>query len=218
MNSGRPVAPAASAANKPCTLLPKLFFEARHEAQARNACRRCPALIVCLRTESQLDDSTDLWGVLGGLTAVQRRALPVEEMLGNHPDLPAAWSLTRSRWQYRLRRLMASETSLAVVRDRLEQDHGVKVSVVTVAVAVWWLGGQMRTVTLPEGQGRRRIQLLREAYGGLLLKLQAQGVPHVDMAAYLGISQSQVQRLMQRLNRETPVSAEVLGETVGLAA
>jgi hypothetical protein len=217
--TGRPITPAASAAERPCTLMPaRVFFDPSQHAKARNACRRCPALIDCLRTEPTADAPVDVWSVLGGLTSVQRRRLRLEEMLGNRPDLPVARSLTRSRWQCTLRRLMTSETSVAAICDCLEQDHGMKASVVTVAVALWWLGGQMRTVALPEGEGRRQIQLLREARGGDLLRLQEQGVSYTDLADYLGLSRVQVQRLMQRLNRETPAAAAAGVEMVGLAA
>ncbi|SFP01225.1 WhiB family transcriptional regulator, redox-sensing transcriptional regulator [Amycolatopsis arida] len=69
---------------------PELFFPvsdmgpgARQTAQAKAVCARCPARIECL--EYALDNGLD-FGVFGGTTERERRALKRQRQLGSRPN------------------------------------------------------------------------------------------------------------------------------------
>ncbi|MGW5529461.1 WhiB family transcriptional regulator [Streptomyces xanthochromogenes] len=221
---GRPIAPAVSSGDRPCKTVSKpfeAFYESADQLRARVACRRCPVLTDCLRASLDADESLYAWGIFGGLTPEQRRALRVEEVLGNVADLAVARILARGQWGYRLRAMLELGRTYEEMRTCLEREFRVKASTVTVRVAVWWLGGSGRVLPRPDtADGRRVPQRLREDHGELLLKLQGMDLRQRDIAAYLEVQERQVQYCLARLNREIRQAAQtaVAVQTVGLAA
>ncbi|MEU6054281.1 WhiB family transcriptional regulator [Streptomyces xanthochromogenes] len=222
---GRPIAPAVSGDSRPCGSveeLDKVFYGDGGQTNAWSVCRRCPVLTTCLREGLALDERLYAWGVFGGLTAEQRRALRVEEQLGNVPDLAIARILSRGQWGYRLRSMMQRGLTCEQMRAALERRFGARAATVTVRVAVWWLGGNASVLPKPGAADRRRVtQRLREDHAELLFQLQDMGLKQRDIAAYLEVRERQVQYCMQRLNREARAaesSDAAVAETVGLAA
>lgn len=150
--------------------------------QARDVCVKCPVLVKCLRDRQAKDDKSYQWGVGGGLSAVQRRVLVMEELLGNRPDLDTARLLVSPQWMYRVRNLSSARWSLDGIVDGLRED-GLDVTTVTVRVAVWWLGGEGSRM----GRGRSWRRQLHDDHVGTITELRAKGARLSDIALYLGV-------------------------------
>ncbi|MFJ1827413.1 WhiB family transcriptional regulator [Streptomyces sp. NPDC088178] len=158
-----------------------------HKERARALCVGCPVIVECLNNQRQSDDVIYRWGVGGGLDPEQRRALELEELLGNVPNLAMAKVLVSPRWLYRLRQLKAGCRSLEGIAAVLRKD-GLLVDVVTVRVAVWWSGGQgSRMARLGPGDRRSWRAQLRDDYADVIVALHERGARRADIAAYLGI-------------------------------
>ncbi|MGW1814201.1 WhiB family transcriptional regulator [Streptomyces sp. NPDC002125] len=171
---------------------PEDFFTTTKAGQdrARSLCATCPVIVECLRDQQAKDEDIYRWGIGGGLSAAQRRALGVEARLGQYPDLESARLLISPRWSYRLRRLMSTCYSLEGMVRSLAKD-GLNVDTVTVRVAVWWMGGTgSRMTRLAPSDPRGWSVQLREDYADMVVRLAEMKVRHADIAAYLGISGS----------------------------
>ncbi|WP_329047041.1 WhiB family transcriptional regulator [Streptomyces sp. NBC_01422] len=150
-------------------------------ARARGVCRRCPVLVECLENQQAMDGNSYQWGVGGGLSAAQRRALVMEAALGNHPNLVLARLLVSPRWSRRVRDLGSSRGSLAGIVDGL-REKGLMVDVVTVRVAVWWLGGDGSRMV----RGTHWRRQLRD-HLDTVITLREKGARFTDIALYLGL-------------------------------
>ncbi|NEC17912.1 WhiB family transcriptional regulator [Streptomyces parvus] len=155
------------------------------QKRAREACVQCPVIVECLRQTRAFDDGTYRWGIGGGLDGLQRRALELEEWLGNRPNLEMARLLVSPVWLGRLVRLRSSCGSLDGMVRALRGD-GLMVDVVTVRVAVWWSGGQA-----PRVAWRGDTRSMRAVVGGELLedvlRLRSRGARYADIAGWMGV-------------------------------
>ncbi|MEU5490298.1 WhiB family transcriptional regulator [Streptomyces sp. NPDC020196] len=149
--------------------------------RARAVCMQCPVLVECLRDRQAKDDKSYQWGVGGGLSAVQRRVLAVEALLGNRPNLVMARLLVSPQWSYRLRNLSSARWSLGGVVQGLRED-GLMVDLVTVRVAVWWLGGEGSRLA----RGRHWRHQLRD-HLDLIVALREKGARFLDIAVFFGV-------------------------------
>ncbi|RIH58128.1 hypothetical protein D3C59_37130, partial [Streptomyces sp. SHP22-7] len=115
----------------------------------------------------------DLTGVVGGLTAVQRRALRVELLLGNRPDLGQARLLASFRWAAVVGPVRDWPADLVAKELR---KYGVLATPVTVRVALWWTGAKA-TVLRPRQPGDRRSQWerVRDECEDLVARLRDRG-------------------------------------------
>ncbi|MFE1515825.1 WhiB family transcriptional regulator [[Kitasatospora] papulosa] len=160
------------------------FIESKAGIQrARAVCVKCPVLVECLLNQQVKDkgDRTYQWGVGGGLSAVQRRVLAVEALLGNRPNLVMARLLVSPQWSYRLRNLSSARWSLDGVVQGLRED-GLMVDLVTVRVAVWWLGGEGSRLA----RGRHWRHQLRD-HLDLIVALREKGARFLDIAVFFGV-------------------------------
>ncbi|MBJ6623544.1 WhiB family transcriptional regulator [Streptomyces sp. DHE17-7] len=172
------------------------FFSDTVDSQraALAVCRRCPMTATCLRDAMDYQGSSeyDLTGVVGGLTAVQRRALRVELLLGNRPDLGQARLLASFRWAAVVGPVRDWPADLVAKELR---KYGVLATPVTVRVALWWTGAKA-TVLRPRQPGDRRSQWerVRDECEDLVARLRDRGFGNRDVAAYLGISEDGLSR------------------------
>ncbi|MFJ1900459.1 WhiB family transcriptional regulator [Streptomyces sp. NPDC088115] len=165
------------------------FFSTSTAAKkrARALCVGCPVIVECLKNQRQSDGAIYRWGVGGGLDPDQRRALELEELLGNVADLGMARVLVSPRWLHRLKSLRSRCRSLEAVVAALRED-GLIVDEVTVRVAVWWSGGEgARMARLAPDDRRSWRQQLRDDYADVVVALHERGARRADIAAYLGI-------------------------------
>jgi hypothetical protein len=162
------------------------------QARVQGICRGCPVLTTCLQDAIGYEASDYAWGIAGGLTHLQRRALRVEAVLGNVPDLEQAQVLASPMFAGFMHtwRDWPAETVAAELRS-----IGVSTSPVTVRVALWWSGGK-GSVLPPRQEGDRRVtwERVRDECQELVARLREAGVNRVDEAAYLGVSHDQVER------------------------
>lgn len=186
------------------------FFVESHAAmqRARAVCVKCPVLAECLPDQQAKDkrDRTYQWGVGGGLSATQRRALAMEAVLGNRPNLRMARLLVSPRWSYRLRNLNSACWSLDGIVEGLRGD-GLMVDAVTVRVAVWWLGGKGARMS----RGRPWRRQLRDDHLGTIITLRERGARFLDVAVFLGVPEvngaKAISELMQRVTAEAEMAA-----------
>lgn len=168
------------------------FFDDRPGTQARiqAICRRCPVRLNCLSDALRYEqDNAMRWGVVGGLTTVQRRALRCEALLGSRPHLGQARMLASPMWASRMMPLRQRGLSPQEMAVEL-REHGVIASPVTVRVAVWWAGGKGGVVPrrLP-GDERQLWELVRDGCREVVDRLRGMGVGRRDVAAYLLVSE-----------------------------
>jgi WhiB family redox-sensing transcriptional regulator len=175
--------------------------------RARALCAKCPVIAECLIEHRATDEEIYRWGIGGGLDAHQRRALEMEELLGNHADLALAQLLISPRWLLRLQDLRSSCRSLQEVTRKLRLD-GLLVNEVTVRVAVWWSGGHGSRMAwnCPTDLRPLRSQI-REDYMDVVLELRAAGARQSDIAAYLGVPGSQGSQAIAKALRAVEVAA-----------
>ncbi|MFD9249566.1 WhiB family transcriptional regulator [Streptomyces bottropensis] len=180
--------------------------------RARARCHQCPVLASCLQQALRLEGMAGYtWGVAGGLTADQRRALRCHILLGDAPDMKVAREITSLRWRhvlYPLRYEGASPSEMAVF---LNTEFGFAASPATVRLAVWWLGGKAPVMAC-RGDGDRRWdwQWVRDECGDVVERLQKAGASRTDIGAYLGVSRNSVQRAEEdRMRRERAAGTTV---------
>lgn len=187
-----------------------LFFDESKAGvqQAQAVCVTCPVLVECLRDQQtkDKDDRSYQWGVGGGLSTVQRRALAVEALLGNQPNLAIARLLVSPQWARRLRKPRTAWRPLGEIVQGLRKD-GLMVDVVTVRVAVWWLGGEGSRMA----RGRHWRHQLRDEHLDTIVALRGKGARFLDIAVFLGVPEvngaKAISEMMQRVTAELEMAA-----------
>lgn len=176
--------------------------------QAQAVCVQCPVLVECLRDQQVKDQAEKFyrWGVGGGLSAVQRRALAVEALLGNRPNLAMSRLLVSPQWARRVRKPRAPWRPLDEIVEGLRKD-GLMVDMVTVRVAVWWLGGDGARMAV----GRPWRHQLRKDHLDTVVELRGMGVRFLDIAVFLGVPEvsgaKAVSELMLAVSAEREMAA-----------
>lgn len=169
------------------------FFSDAAGTQQRmqTLCRGCPVRPACaadiLRYEG---DFYMRWGIFGGLTPLQRRALRCETLLGNVPNLEQAAELASPAWTSKLIPLRHRGLNPEEIAAEIRKKHGVIAAPVTVRVAVWWAGG--KGSVLPrrwQGDRRRLWELVRDECRHIVDELRALDAGSRDIAAYLQVSE-----------------------------
>jgi len=158
-------------------------------------CRGCPVRLTCLDDALRYEgDSYMRWGVVGGLTTIQRRALRCEALLGNRPNLAQARQLASPVWASRMMPLRQRGLSPQDMAVELRK-HDVIASAVTVRLAVWWAGGKGGIVPRRQpGDSRHTWELVRDECRDIVLRLRGLGVGNRDLAAYLLVSEDALGR------------------------
>ncbi|MEU7338647.1 WhiB family transcriptional regulator [Streptomyces sp. NPDC007074] len=181
---------------------------ARIQTKVQGICRGCRVRTTCLTDITSYEqDGYMVWGVAGGLTTVQRRALRVERLLGNVPNLEQARLLASPKWAG----LMAGmrDWPAAAVAAELRKRQ-VLVTPVTVRLALWWTGGN-GGVLLPKQDGDRRHtwERVRDESQDTVDRLRELGLGNRDVAAYLMVSEDALSRAITvwRANAGTAVAA-----------
>lgn len=176
---------------------PKLFFSDSklEREQARAVCRSaCPVIAECLSWHRRQEETEGAaagayrFGIAGGLMPDQRRALVMEELLGQRPNYAMARRLVSARAVQHLRDLYkARGRSLAGVTETLRQDFGLLVDEVTVRVALWWAGlDGSRVERAAQGDERLMGQRLVDEYADVVMQLRDAGATQYQVAWYLG--------------------------------
>jgi hypothetical protein len=174
--------------------------------RARALCAKCPVIAECLLEHRATDEEIYRWGIGGGLDAHQRRALDVEELLGNHPNLDLARLLISPRWLLRLQDLRSSCRSLQGMTMVLQLE-GLQVDEVTVRVAVWWSGGHGSRMEWNRPDDERPLRAQIRDYMDVVLALRAAGARQSDIAAYLGVPGSQGSKAIANALKDAEVAA-----------
>lgn len=190
-----------SAACQGCDL--EEFFKDQNRTQERvqRICRGCPVRSECLADAVAYERDSYRWGVVGGLTTIQRRALRCEELLGNVPNLRQARMLASPVWASRMMRLRLRGLTPAQIAVEL-RGHRVIASAVTVRVAVWWAGGKGGVMPLRgSGNGRQLWELVRDECRDVVDALQGLGAGSRDIAAYLQVSTDALSKAMTAWNK-----------------
>lgn len=198
----RPMKPAArttdwrdSAACQGCDV--EEFFDDRPGTQERIAriCRGCPVRLQCLSDTLDYEGKSYMrWGVVGGLTTVQRRALRCEALLGNRPNLRQARQMASPAWASRMMPLRQRGLTPAEMAAELRKD-GLLVSAVTVRLAVWWAGGKGGVVPRRQPDDFRQVwELVRDGCRDVVYQLRDLGAGNRDVAAYLLVSEDALAR------------------------
>lgn len=182
---------------------PEAFFQDDTETQerAQGVCRGCPVKASCLTDVLDFESTRDgRFGVVGGLTPVQRRALRVEGLLGNHPHLGQACVLASPMWAALMHRMKYVPADVLVAELR---KLGVVAAPVTVRVALWWCGGKA-TVLRPRRPGDRRHlwERVRDEAQDVVYRLRKLEVSRRDQAAYLGVSEDALGRAVTAWNAQ----------------
>jgi hypothetical protein len=169
------------------------FFSdsAAAQAYAQRVCQRCPVRRICLTDAVGYEhDGYMLWGVVGGLTSTQRRALRCEAFLGNRPNLRQAHVLASPKVAGVLRPVLDWPADLVAGELR---KHGLLASPVTVRVALWWAGGKGGVLgPRQEGDGRYLWERVRDESREVVEQLRGMGFGRRDVAAYLMVSEDAI--------------------------
>jgi hypothetical protein len=145
------------------------------------------------------DDGYMVWGIAGGLTHLQRRALRVEAMLGNTPNLRQAHRLASPGWAPVLTAIRDLDPAGAA---RELRQHSLLVSPVTARVALWWVGGKGSILTpKQDGDGRQLWERVRDESHDTVGRLREMGLGNRDVAAYLGVSEDALSRAVHAWRR-----------------
>lgn len=179
--------------------------------RARGRCHGCPVVDSCLATTLRYEGLAGYkWGISGGLTANQRRALRCEILLGDTPDLDAALELTSLRWRHVLYPLRYRGATPAEMTAFLWESFEMKVSTATVRLAVWWLGGKapVRPPRVPNDE-RLDWQLVRDECRPVYLRLRGLGASVADIAAYLDVSKNAMEVAIRAWNSAERATLEV---------
>ncbi|MFD9004461.1 WhiB family transcriptional regulator [Streptomyces sp. NPDC059582] len=180
------------------------FFSEKPGTQKRiqGICRGCPVRMNCLDDAIDYEQSSYMrWGVVGGLTTVQRRALRCEILLGNLPNLLQARQMASPAWASQMMPLRQRGLNPEQMSVEL-RSQGVLVSPVTVRVAVWWAGGKAGVVPRRSpGDTRQLWELVRDHCQEAVYGLRDLGVGNRDVAAYLLVSEDTLGLAITAWNR-----------------
>jgi hypothetical protein len=182
-----------------------VFSDARSvQAKVQGVCRGCPVREACLKDAIAYEGDYHMtWGVVGGLTDAQRRALRVEAWLGNRPSLEQARALTRPRFAEFMRDW--KDWPADVVAAELRK-HGVLASPVTVRLALWWTGAKASVLPPLFVDDRRRVwMVVRDECRQIVYRLREMGVSNADQAAYLGVGTTALEWAVRSWRAETAV-------------
>lgn len=181
---------------------PEAFFQDDTETQqrAQAVCRGCLVKPSCLTDVLGYENTRDgRFGVVGGLTPVQRRALRVEALLGNRPNLRQAQVLASPAWAAFMHRVEKLPADVVAVELR---KLGVIAMPVTVRVALWWCGGKGSLLRPPRPGDRRQLwERVRDEAQDIARRLREMELSRRDMAAYLGVSEDALGRATTAWNR-----------------
>lgn len=168
------------------------------QAKVQGICRGCYVRDICLEDTMGYESSDYTWGVAGGLTHLQRRALRIEALLGQRPNLEQARVLASPTFAGFMHQWLDWPADTVAARLRA---LGVVASPVTVRVALWWSGGK-GSVLPPMQAGDRRVlwEQVRDECRQLVGRLRERGVGRIDIAAYLGVSVHQVEQAIRSWN------------------
>jgi hypothetical protein len=171
------------------------------QKRIQGICRGCPVRMTCLSDALGYEQTSYMrWGVVGGLTTVQRRALRVEALLGNRPNLKQAARLAGPGWAAVLSGMQHLPPA-RVSRDL--RQRGQLVTAVTVRVALWWVGGKGSVVSPKKpGDQRRLWEYVRDESRPVVAQLRAMDVGNRDVAAYLGVSEDALARAVTGWNAQ----------------
>ena len=181
------------------------------QERVQGICRGCPVRATCLSDVLGYEvDSHMRWGVVGGLTTVQRRALRCEALLGNRPNLRQARQLASPMWASRMMPMRHRGLSPEQIAVELRK-HRVIASAVTVRVAVWWAGGK-GSVMPRRGPGdcRHLRELVRDECQDVVYELRNLGAGSRDIAAYLQVSQVALGRAITAWRTEAAETVEAV--------
>lgn len=165
-------------------------------------CRGCPVREICLTDALNYeDDNSKTWGIAGGLTDWQRRALRVEARFGNTPDLMQARRLASPAFAEFMQQWKdwPAHTVAAELRR-----HGILAAPVTVRVALWWVGG--RGSFIPprnEDDMRSPWMQVRDTCREEWIRLRDAGCGRRDIVAYLAVSQDALERAVTSWHAQT---------------
>lgn len=167
----------------------------RSQRRARAACHGCTVTADCLISALGSEGgSNHRWGVAGGLTTDQRRALRCEILLGNQPDLAKAKELASLRWRHVLYPFTVRGDSPQQIADALNEAFDLEVSPVTVRVAVWWMGRNAPVITGEAREDGRSVwQLVRDDHWAVVERLRELGATGPDIAAHLGVGRNAIE-------------------------
>lgn len=175
--------------------------------EVRAFCRSCPVIGECLTETMAQESGRYRWGLVGGLTPLQRLALQWEErMHGHRPDVVAARLLISPQWRYTLHGM--NRLTPDVAARRLRVAGGLNVDAVTVRLALWWLGERGSRV---RQRGRRQepeVDRLIRLYGPVIRQLRTLRASHHDVAAYLGAQEPTVSQAVSRLEKADKTEME----------
>jgi lambda repressor-like predicted transcriptional regulator len=180
----------------------------RDQEQVQWICRGCPVRARCLKDVTRYEESSYMvWGVVGGLTHLQRRALRVEALLGNRPNLEQARKLAAPQFAGFMHEWR--DWPADVVAEQLRK-HGVIAAPVTVRVALWWTGAKA-TLLRPKAPDDRRLmwQQVRDECQDVVAQLREMGLSVADVAAYLGVSHYQVEQAQKAWNEAAKATEKV---------
>jgi WhiB family redox-sensing transcriptional regulator len=182
--------------------------QTRTQERVQSICRRCPVRAICLTDAVAYEVDSYRWGVVGGLTTVQRRALRCEALLGNQPNLKQARELASPAWASRMMPLRQRGLSPQEIAVEL-RGHRLLVSPVTVRLAVWWAGGK-GSVMPRRGHGdtRQLWELVRDECRDIVVRLRGLEVGVRDIAAYLQVSEDALSRAMTAWRAQDAAAAK----------
>jgi WhiB family redox-sensing transcriptional regulator len=168
------------------------------QKRVQGICRGCPVRMTCLSDVVAYEKTSYMrWGVVGGLTTVQRRALRVEALLGSEPSLKQARALSSPVWASRMMPLRQRGLTPAQIAVELRK-HDVIASPVTVRLAVWWAGG--KGGLLPRranGDSRAVWEIVRDECRDVVMQLREMGAGNRDIAAYLQVCEDYLAKAVQ---------------------
>jgi hypothetical protein len=189
---------------------PEAFFSDQKAdlKAARKVCVGCPVLKSCLSRQMRAEETLYRWGVAGGLSREQRRALYGELVLGGRPNLGMARWLAVPQGRYRLMAAWKASGSRLAGTVELLRAEGLLVDEVTVRVALWWAGERVpRLTSVPSGDGPARAARLAAEDGAVILRLRGLGVSSDDVAAFLGARRETTVNAIRLLEAESDTAA-----------
>jgi hypothetical protein len=188
----------------------------RPTRRARAHCLQCPVLASCLQQTLRSEGMAgDTWGVAGGLTADQRRALRCEILLGDVPDMDVAREITSLRWRHVLYPLRYQGASPSEMAAFLNTEFGFTASPATVRLAVWWLGGKAPVMPRRgDGDTRWDSHLIRDECRDVVERLRQAGASRTDIAAHLGVSRNSVDKAEKAWTGEEQTADKAVEEVL----